>query len=188
MNHTTRWPGTICVIDTETTGLLDDPDARVIELAGVIIDATGREAAVLQTMVKPAILTDAGLDVMRRFNGIRPEWLENAPTERDALRALSAWLYAYNYPSVTSYNLEFDSGVVYRMDGAREVSFNWGPDCVKLAATDLLDPGGKWYSLREAIRDLDLTDHANSHRALDDARAAAAVLHQIRVRTNGDHR
>jgi len=184
-HHKAKWPDRICVIDTETTGLPSDPDARVTEIGAVIIDGTDREIACFQMFVKPALLTDEGIEVVRKFSGIDPQWLDDAPAEAAAFRAFLAWGRAHNTDEaplvVTSFNLDFDATMIGRMDGYRGIP--WSRHCIQVEATELLSPGSKFIALSDALQRLGLRGNGRAHRALNDARSSATVLRELRRRS-----
>jgi len=180
-----RWADRVCVIDTETTGLPKSEWARVIEIGAVMVDGQGREIGHFGCMVKPDILDDRAEKALE-INHITREELETAPPMASVYQSFRHWWDGHGRPEVTAFNVAFDRLMLERM-GIRPP--NWGP-CVMLEAQPIMGEAGalkqwgngsyKWPRLVEAVEFFGLEQFGPAHRALADARTAAAVLQAIR--------
>lgn len=98
------------VLDTETTGLQKDPDAHVVEL-GVARFENGVCVARRSWIVRPPVLTEAGLEVAWRISHISESEILAAPSPLDI------WAEAQPLLSglpVVAWNLPFDQTMVRR--------------------------------------------------------------------------
>jgi hypothetical protein len=98
----------IAYLDTETTGLPEDEDARVVEIGIAVFDDNGILVRSLESLVLPDKLTQAGLDIALRISQITLEDLENEGREPEELwPEIGALLDDWTIP-VVCWNLEFD--------------------------------------------------------------------------------
>ena len=164
----------VVVFDTETTGIDYDRD-EIIEL-GAACFAGGRETACLNTLIRlspgrtlPPFITE--------LTGITEEELEAEGQEKEtACRRYCALLEGSARPLLVAYNAQFDLNFLYhflRPFGA--VGVLRAPRFLD-ALTVYRDRRDYPHKLSNAIEAYGLTDVANSHRAVDDARAAAGLL------------
>lgn len=189
----------IAVLDTETTGFPEQPWSRVVEVAFVVLDIYGNEALAGSSLVRPEI-HDARAAGAERIHGLTREVLADAPLAGDVVATLNrvgvggALLPAL--PS-TAFNLAFDRPMLERMGFAPR---EWAP-CIMLAAYDIMGPAGAlrdadpshprydssrrwlWPSLASAAEFFGCERQGDPHRALSDARLAAAVLVEIAKRS-----
>lgn len=188
----------IAVLDTETTGFPEQPWSRVVEVAVVVLDVDGSEVFASSSLVRPEI-HDARAAGAERVHGLTREALADAPLAGDVVATLNrvgiAGTLLPAFPC-TSFNLAFDRPMLERMGlEPRE----WAP-CIMLAAYDIMGPAGAlrdadprhprydpyrrwlWPSLASAAEFFGCTRIGDPHRALSDARLAAAVLVEIAKR------
>ena len=171
------------VLDTETSGLPNNPHAWVLELAAVLYDAVGQEVAAFSSLVRPP---DAGAwredkDVLGalRVNGLSWDVLDRAPPRDVVLRAFAAWgsLAPVGTP-ITAYNLDFDRGMVQRtfpeLTGAPWASF-----CVQKMARAAWRGPTRRFHLQSVAEDCGVERFTPAHRALSDARTAGALLRKM---------
>lgn len=164
----------IVVFDTETTGI-DFARDEIIELGAVCLTAEG-EAGAMDDLVRlspgrtlPPFITD--------LTGITAEELETEGVEKvKAAEDFCHLLEGAERPLLAAYNAQFDLSFLYyflRPLGREEV-------LVPPRFLDLLtvyrDRRDYPHRLKDAIAAFGLTDAVNSHRAVDDARAALALL------------
>ncbi|HLD90214.1 MAG TPA: 3'-5' exonuclease [Patescibacteria group bacterium] len=192
------------VVDTETTGFPGQDWARVVELGAVLLDFYGHEVACMSTLVRPDIL-DERADQALAVNGITRAMLEHAPPESGAKVLFESLLRRAAGPIiVTAFSVAFDAPMMVRT-GIRCSStdpayiaahgtalwWSWG-HCIMLAAHDhmrarsvtIADRKGRAknsVSLAAACTHFGV-EQGQAHRALDDARAAARVLVEMRRR------
>lgn len=183
----------IICLDTETTGFVHHPWARVIELAAVILDTDGTILRTFETFVEPGPM-DARADQALAINGITRKMLLHAPTPEAVCERFYAWAEPVEY--ATSFNVDFDRAFCQRMG---LVDLRWA-SCVMVRASRILGPLGL---LRDAdpshpryrpdlpwlFPKLSLVAEyfgvevvGMPHRALTDARTAASVAVAIRRR------
>lgn len=170
----------LVVLDTETTGLVKHRWAQVIELAGVMLDEDGEEVGVFERLVHAEPPPEA--DEALRINGISRDMLLTAG--RPMAEVVKDFQLFVGPAPVTSFNVDFDAPMLKRM--GLEMRFG---DCIMLAAHRVMGAAGalpmqygrpKWPSLREACLFFGVPQVEPSHRALSDARMAAAVLMHLR--------
>lgn len=168
-------------LDVETTGT-DRRRHSVIEVAAVAAAADGLELASFSSLCNPG--PEAMLLADRRamaVNRIGEEEVRAAPPSAQVAAALRGFLATHGLPPLWSFNLGFDrpfvEGPPWSLAGP------WG-GCVMGAAMGPMGRAGalgerwdgspKWPTLGEACRFFGVA-RAGAHRALLDARAAAAV-------------
>ena len=165
----------IVVFDTETTGIAFGKD-RIIELGAVSLEA-GAETGSLDVLVRlpegrvlpPFIVELTGITDAQLLS----EGVDQAEAAEDFCRLLEGC----ERPLLVAYNAQFDLNFLYhflRPCGRVEVL---GPPRFLDALTVYRDRRDYPHKLENAIAAYQLEDKAvNSHRAIDDARAAAWVL------------
>lgn len=176
------------VIDTETTGLPDDLDARVIELGAALFSLTdGLLVRSFSTLVCPdAMLTEEGLAVAAEVSGITEAQIKAAPSPAEAWAACGVFLDGWSYP-VHAFNLEFDRLMCERTFDTEGV---WWAGCI-MEEFSLLwvrcfghDPTtGKPVRchLRRAARIADVRWEGDTHRAEADAIVAGRIFALLRA-------
>ena len=184
-------------IDTETSGLPDDPDARVVEVGVAIFDSSQDEEQPIRTftsLVRPEILTDDGRAVIAMVSKIPEAELLSAPTPAE----IWPWLLGFlgNIP-VRAYNEEFDREMLERTFPEARWGLSWGPSCgdnlvgwrkfpscimeafcerfsmYSRMREDLSGPYA--FKLAVAASILGLPEPSRLHRAVDDATLAGQI-------------
>ena len=150
----------LVVVDVETTGLYNSD--RVVEVAAVTVDPTGRIVDEWDTLIDPQ--RDVG---PTHIHGVTASMVSAAPTFEEVAAALANRLYG---AVLVAHNLAFDARMLtneYDRLGARLVPGD-GVCTLRLG-------GGK---LADVCRlcGIELT---HAHRALGDARATARALLQL---------
>lgn len=182
----------ILFYDTETTGKCDfkaKPDApgqpRLVQLAFIMTDAQGYEAAHFSCLIKPegwTIDPDA-----EKLHGITLEMCERMGIPlRDALRFFRN--YASLCKGLVCFNSDFDSRIMageFLRSGiadlkAEEASCSYPPHfCLMKHMTPICKLPGpyghKWPKLQEAYRHCFGIDFDGAHNALEDVRATKQV-------------
>jgi DNA polymerase-3 subunit epsilon len=155
------------VVDCETTGL--GPRDRIVELAIVTVDpCTGEVVDEFETIVNPG--RDVGpVDI----HGISAEMASMAPRFEEVAPVVAARL---NHSTVVAHNLAFDLRMLGQEFARVNTSIDWGDGICTMRATGL--------SLGHAARAVGVR-LSRHHRALNDARAAAAIVVDLGVRRNG---
>lgn len=176
--------GPICVLDTETSGLLNEPRAQVVELGAVILSAEGELVATFSSLVRQR---DLGPWAEPAFavNCLDPAILETAPHPIGVWATFCTWWNMHEQPKLTSYKVSFDRPFLLRSFG-RWIEHEGPPEVYYLP---LLEPQwtrcikkqteahfGRRTRLSEAGAILCGEVEEQSHRALDDAMLAARVL------------
>ena len=110
-----RW---ITVLDTETTGLPDDPTAQVIEVAAAHLcihpDRSISIWDTWETLVCPVDdLTEDHLEICRTYSKITPDEILSAPAPHEALALLCRKMRLYPGP-IIAWNVAFDRRMVRR--------------------------------------------------------------------------
>lgn len=165
----------IVVFDTETTGI-DFQEDEIIELGAVCLTAEG-ETGAMDDLIRltpgralPPFITD--------LTGITPEQLEAEGVEKSAAAEhFCHLLEGADRPLIAAYNAQFDLSFLYYLLRP----FGKAAVLVRPRFLDLLtvyrDRRDYPHKLCDAIEAFRLGETAvNSHRAVDDARAALALL------------
>lgn len=164
------------VIDVETTGLPRDEWARVAEIGAVAYDwATDAEVGQFHSYILPDVL-DERADRALAYCGLSVEKLLDAPASAAVADALEAWLVDNNVQRCYAYNRVFDEAMLLR---SGFTPLPWGP-CLMTAARRA--SGVANLSLAKACEHFLVPMPVRQHRALDDARAAGALLRKLRAR------
>ncbi|MBX3000022.1 MAG: 3'-5' exonuclease [Caldilineaceae bacterium] len=160
-------------LDTETTGL--DGRAEIIEIA--ILDWDGN--LLLQSLVKPRFPIP---DDVTHIHGITNAHVREAPTWLDLWPQLQSILHGQ---TVGIYNADFDLRMMAQSHHFARIP--WQQDglssfCIMQLYARFYGErrynGFRWQSLAKAAIQCRLP-LANSHRAVDDALLARAVLHYV---------
>lgn len=177
-----------CELDTETTGLVDDPCACVVEVGAVLVADNGAILDSFESLVRPDILTEDGQRICEEISGISAEEILAAPLPSDVFVALGRFLLGWSVP-VWTYNLDFDQRMVRRtFCGADEVPdeedpVQWGGCTMRMFGRRFRmtygklpqDGGDPNFPLWKAIDIAGFGFVGDAHRALTDARAAARL-------------
>lgn len=165
----------LVVFDTETTGI-DFGRDRIIEIGAVSLE-DGAETGGMDLFLR--LPEGRRLDpFIVNLTGITEERLEaEGVGDQEAARAFAALLEGAERPLIAAYNAQFDLNFLYgllRPWGLAEVLKK--PRFLD-ALTVYRDRRDYPHKLEDAIAAYQLEDKAvNSHRAIDDARAAALLL------------
>ena len=151
----------LAVIDTETTGL--GQNDRVVEVGAVILDAkTGEIVDEFDTLVNP--MRDVG---PVRIHGVTSSMLSAAPTFSEIAAALATRL---DGSVLVAHNLAFDVRFLENEYERLGANFDSGEGICTLRLTrQRLNVACEQYGI----------EIGHHHRALADARAAAALLWQV---------
>ena len=160
------------IIDTESTGLVRDPWARVVEIGAVAFTDGALEIGTFSSFMCPYPLDERSERALA-FNGIPFETVASAPTEDAVREHFSRWIDNYSVSRFYSYNQLFDQTMLERSG----FYLPWAGCVMQLAKKKMnanVNP-----SLRKAADFFGVPYSENAHRALSDARCAADVLHRI---------
>lgn len=163
------------IFDTETTGVDYEKD-RIIEIGAVTLE-NGAETGGMDLFIR--LPEGRRLDpFITNLTGITEEQLETEGVgDEEAARAFADLLEGAERPLLVAYNAQFDLNFLYgllRPWGLAEILKK--PRFLD-ALTVYRDRRDYPHKLEHAIAAYHLEDRAvNSHRAIDDARAAAWVL------------
>ncbi len=161
--------GPLAVVDLETTGLPDDPDAELLEFGAVLLDPGVPRAVTAHSLVRPSRPLPRAI---RRLTGLSDDDVGDAPLA-DALRAPVAELLAGR--TLVAHNAPFERHFLARMGGGfADARFLDTQDLLALTHPDTPD-----LRLETFTRALLATDE--HHRALDDALDTVRVLSQVGV-------
>lgn len=159
----------IAIIDVETTGLYRTD--RVVEIAIIIMDASGRVIDEFDTLVNP--YRDPG---PTWIHGITASMLVDAPAFDDIARHVAARLSG---TVVVGHNLRFDTRMLGHELARTGIAVDWGQ------GLDTLDATG--CKLGVACAEYGIAQHG-AHRALYDARSTGQLLLAVaEVFTNTCH-
>lgn len=193
--------GQIVILDTETSGLPRDPWARVIEIGLLLLDADGQEIDSYSALVRPEVL-DERVESALAVSGISRDDLiasQNAFVREPKVRG---FFERHGWPWVTSYNVPFDREMMQRTWPEITERLRWAR-CIMSAAMGIMGPAGELrpadpshyrYDAKRPWLYPKLTDAARyfgaeaaqTHRAIDDCRMAAAVAREVRRREIND--
>ena len=155
------------ILDIETTGLLNDPYAEIIEIA--VIDMEGN--VLLDTLVKPRRAIDENGKAFQ-VNGITNEMVKNARSWQAVCGDLMEILWGQEKIAL-AYNAKFDIAMIERQSAA------------KLESECLMELYSRWYGGYTRHKLCDAAAHfgitaTQTHRAVDDCQMALAVFNNIR--------
>lgn len=155
------------ILDIETTGLLNDPYAEIIEIA--VIDMEGN--VLLDTLVKPRRAIDENGKAFQ-VNGITNEMVKNARHWEAVCGDLMEILWGQEKIAL-AYNAKFDITMIERQSAA------------KLENECLMQLYSQWYGTSKRHKLCDAAAHfgittTQTHRAVDDCQMALAVFNNIR--------
>ena len=152
-------------IDIETTGL--DPNKDAIIEIGAVRFSGRRVEAEWSKLINPGRPI---VPFITQLTGITNEMVRNAPPIQAVLQELADFV---GDDPVVGHNVRFDLGFLQKQ---RILKFNQAIDTYELAAITL--PGNSRYNLGTLGSTLGILI-PNSHRALDDAKLAHAVLMEL---------
>lgn len=164
----------IVVFDTETTGI-DFQKDEIIELGAVCLTAEG-ETGAMDDLVRlspgralPPFITDlTGITAAQ----LAAEGVEKSAAAEDFCRLLEG----AERPLLAAYNAQFDLSFLYYFLRPLGKAAVLGPPRFLDLLTVYRDRRDYPHKLCDAIAAFGLNDAVNSHRAVDDARAALALL------------
>lgn len=104
----------LCILDTETTGFDFKSYAETIELAAVILNPDGTEAATFQSLVKPTVLDERAAPALA-VNKIDPKDLATAPDATTVACLFVKWLFDHDTRFLTAYNVKFDKAALEQL-------------------------------------------------------------------------
>ena len=185
------------VIDTETSGWATDPEARVVELGAVYVDARGVIMSEFSMVVCPddPLPEKSSVDKALAVSGLSREDVAAGIRESRVSGAFHDWLRAITdggQPDadewlLTSFGVKFDQPMVERMRAWSMHGETFWMPCIKdeasthMKLTDSIPRNVKGHrkgaaSLADAAAHFGLTREGDAHRALSDARLAAEVM------------
>ena len=124
-------PAYVIAVDTETTGLPEDPDVHVFEVAVSAWSVADQAEVYSASLVfRPDLLSEEGLAVARDICGVDPEEILSAPSQSEAVAWWSLQLKQLEerFPGfvLDAWNLPFDRTLVRRtLLGLRDPEEAW---------------------------------------------------------------
>lgn len=164
----------LCVLDVETTGT--SAWSRVVEVGVVAYARTGHELGRYQSFVFPNIL-DERADRALKYNSIRREDVEHAPSTMTVQEQLAQFCDNYSIGETWAYNRSFDERMLLQSN----LWLPWKLDggCILRLARENMPPRAKDPPLADAALCFGVPSPEGAHRALRDALVAAGVLFAI---------
>ncbi len=186
----------VIVIDTETTGLPEHPDAVAIEIALVLLMPDGSKPFALSSLLRPEdpneiVWTHTHVRETMTIHGITPAHVALAPVAKrvddllDYTRRYAVGCYGQQWPcedlAWTSWRTEFEAEM-FRRSLPKVAGWQTAPCIWELAREsfrpeDLAKP--HYPSIKTTAHALGLQADRNTHRALPDALLAADVLYAL---------
>lgn len=170
----------LLIVDTETTGFLNNPNAQPWEIGAVLLDEEGAEVATFSEMGRPEVL-DASMKTALDIGGVRAEDLLDLPPMREIASRFIAWIPDVG-ASMTAFNVAFDRPMLNRLGIDHEF---WAPCIMERAKKEMGAAGAlPWFNkygdykmpkLSEAAAFYSVPQQEPAHRALADARTAGLV-------------
>jgi DNA polymerase III epsilon subunit-like protein len=166
---------TIAILDCESTGLPNDQNARVVELAAVALHPHRDYAEVdaFSSVIHPGPLALDGYP-RNASQRVPLEAILDARGSGEVYTAFMAWCAAHSVTEVFSYNRAFDETMLLRYG----FSLPWA-GCVMRMARAAMPPRKKDPSLADAATHFG-GRAGSEHRALPDARLAAWIFRACR--------
>lgn len=175
-----------CILDTETTGLLDDPLAEIIQIGILAPDG----AVLLDTLVKPLHPIP---EAATAIHGITDRDVVSAPSLTWVIPAIEGALRTRS--SLVIYNVVYDRGLIGRAlsrvfeDGAQIAnwigSLNWS--CAMKKYAQFIGQIGRYGDYR--WQKLPPLEGQEAHSAITDCRATLALIRSMaeaRLSTEAD--
>lgn len=174
----------LCILDTETTGLDFATYAQTIELAAVILNCDGTEAAHFQSLVKPTILDERANPALA-VNKIDAATLQTAPDATTVACLFVKWLFDHDTRYLTAYNVKFDRAALEQLGitFADDETLKWASCIMETAKAHM--KLARSPKLAAAALHYGVTVEGEAHRALTDARTAAKVAVAIQKARKG---
>lgn len=164
---TSRHAISCCIVDVETTGT--SSWSGIVELAAVALNERGQTLGTYTSFAYPEVL-DERCDRALAYNHITREMLEGAPPIVDVVEEFSRWFHNYSVTEVWSFNRPFDQGMLEKAG----LYLPW-KGCIMRLCREKMPRRPKDPSLATAAAHYGVM-HRPSHRALDDAKAAAELF------------
>ena len=164
-----------CIFDTETTGIPKHPNAkdkvqpRIIEFAGVLVDADGNEVDELVVLVNPQQPLE---EVITKITGLTDEDLAEAPVWADVADEVLAFINRAD--RVVAHNAPFDVTMVELEEARRGREVDWPGERV-CTVQEHAEEWGFRPKLTQLYEHYTGEPLQQTHRALDDVRALATV-------------
>jgi len=157
--------GPLAVVDLETTGLMEDPEAGILELGVLLIDSDPSTVRTLSALVKPTVALPR---VVKRLTGLTDADVEDAPPVASVAPAFAK---ALDGRTIIAHNAEFERSFLSRQlhSGLADAHYLDTLDLLALTHPDAPD-----LRLESFTRMLMGTEE--KHRALDDALDTARVM------------
>ncbi|MDX1685302.1 MAG: exonuclease domain-containing protein [Saprospiraceae bacterium] len=156
------------IVDIETTGGLFKRD-KITEIA--IVTSDGREIiGEFESLINPGRSIPP---FITKITGIDDDMVAEAPYFHEVARDIVEWTENHIF---VAHNVRFDYGFIRNAFGELGYPFNRRRMCTVQMAKRLLQLNS--HSLESLIRHYDIPVNRR-HRALDDARATAVVLHNL---------
>lgn len=179
-----------CVLDTETTGLLNEPKAEVIEIALQIMDHKNLEViAEFESLVKPTNI-DLNKPIPQwaqgafRVNNISINELKNAPAAEEVCEKIIGIFNAAKKPLIVAQNAGFDIGMLKRLFKSCNYDFQqyvYNPVIDLYAISTLLwmydanTPNIKLSTVAEKMK----VSLEGAHRAMGDVKATTEIARKF---------
>lgn len=157
-----RW----AVVDTETTGL--DADARIVEIAVIVLDGGGRQLHEWTSLVNPGISIPASAS---KIHGIYDHHVAGSPKFTEISSRLDELLSGL---CMVAHNAAYDTRIILGEYARASLSPPMAETLCTMYMTARLYPGES-KKLENLARLADV-EHNSAHRAMGDAKATAGLL------------
>ena len=164
---------TICVFDTETTGLNNETD-KIIQISGIKLDTvTLNEVSRIDMYINPGFLLSPKIT---ELTGITDELLADKPTEGEAFVEIHAFFG--DSPAVAAYNTPFDEGFMKHLYARNGKTFCPNAKCDVLEMSrDLVEKGKtENYKLGTIAHHYGVDEGLSFHNSMDDVTATVRLL------------
>ena len=180
------------IFDTETSGLPnkflppnDANQARVVQLAAVMLDSTYKEVASLNCLIRPE-----GFNISKEAENIHG--ISKVKAMQFGVSSVSAIKlfveFAKGAHKIIAHNIKFDKTLLDIEFSNHNITFAWMESkmfCTMLSTTNIcklpkkVNGGFKWPKLSEAYRHFFNEELVNGHDALTDVRATARIFKHL---------
>ena len=177
------------IIDTETTGLTHEPDARPWQIAALVLDADLTQIASCVIEGCPDVMNENAQEALS-FSSKTVADIQRLPPLSQSLPALISFLNALPNAKLTAYNIPFDRVMLERVGITTKIP--WAPCVMETAKTIMVKsdrnplPWNDYFQdykipkLTEAAAFFNVTPHEPAHRAIGDARTTAAIVRAMK--------
>lgn len=189
----TAFPADLLIIDTETTGLLENRHAKIIQIAAVLLDRKDlyqKDSYTTNVVIPKADWTYASPGALK-CHGMKWKDIEGSPSWETAFHWFQEHFSQYTYDIYGQNIMGFDIPMMKRMCKCHNIPYPYGRGRNGVLEVDLwpfflttgvfLDlPYAKGYASLDNMAKYFGIEKGTKHQALEDCEITAEVLRRVR--------